>query len=80
MKLKVTSDAVGQSKHAKGIPPYIEKACLCANMLRLCEVTLTTVKALTIQVKEAVNDAFEEKAEDNGHITGEGLKAMLSKY
>ena len=53
LKLKVTLDAVGQSKHATGIPPHIKNACLCENMLWLCEETLTTVKALAIQVKEA---------------------------
>ena len=63
LKLKVTVDAVVQCKHATGIPPHIENVCLCANMLRLCEETLTTVKALTIQVKEAVKYVFEEKAE-----------------
>ena len=48
LKLKVTVDAVGQCKHATVIPPHIENTCLCANMLCLCEDTLTTVKALTI--------------------------------
>ena len=58
LKLKVTVDAVGQCKHATGIPPHIENAFLCAKMLWLCEETLTKVKVLTIQVKEAVKDAF----------------------
>ena len=56
-------DAVVQCKHATGIPPYIENACLCAKMLRLCEETLTMVEVLAIQVKEVVKDALEEKAE-----------------
>ena len=63
LKLKVTLDAVGQSKHATVIPPHIENTCLCAKMLRLCEETLTTVKALMIHIKESVKDVFEEKAE-----------------
>ena len=63
LKLKITVDLVGQCKHATGIPPHIENACLCAKMLWLFEETLTTVKALMIQVKEAVKDAFEEKVE-----------------
>ena len=49
-------------------------------MLRLCEETLTTVKALKIQVKEAVKDTFEEKSEDNGKLTSERLKVMFSEY
>ena len=65
LKLKVTVDAVGQCKHATGIPPHIENACLCAKMLWLFEETLTTVKALTVQVKEAVKEVFEEKTEEN---------------
>ena len=80
LKFKVTVDAVVQCKHATGIPPYIENACLCAKMLRLCEETLTTVKALKIQVKEAAKDAFEEKAEENGQLTGKRLKVMFSEY
>ena len=73
-------DAVGQCKHASGIPPHIENACLFPKMLRFCEETLTTVKVLTIQVKEAVKDVFEEKAEENRQLTGERLKVMLSEY
>ena len=38
------------------------------------------VKALTIQVKEAVKDAFEEKVEDNGELIGEWLELMFSEY
>ena len=59
LKLKVTVDAVGQCKHAIGTPPHIENVCLCANMIRLCEETLTKVKALMINVKEEVKYAFE---------------------
>ena len=62
LKLKVTLDAVCQSKHATGIPPHIENTCLCENMLRLCEEILTIVKVLMIQVKYAVKDAFEDKS------------------
>ena len=80
LKMKVTVYAVGQCKHATVITPHIENACLCENILRLCEDTLTTVKALTIQVKEALKDAFEEKAEENGQLTGERLKVILSEY
>ena len=39
-----------------------------------------TVRELTIQVKSAVNEAFEEKSVENGQLTGERLKAMLSDY
>ena len=80
LKFKVTLDAVGQRKHATGIPPHIENLCLCAKIIRLCEETLTKVKALTIQVKEAVKYAFEEKEEENGQLTGERLKLMLYEY
>ena len=80
LKLKVTLYAVGQSKHATGIPPHIENVCLCAKMLRLCEETLTTAKALEIQVKEAVKCAFEEKIEENGQLTGKWLKVMFYEY
>ena len=79
-KLKVSVDAVGQCKHATGILPHIENACSCAKMLRLCEETLTTVKAFPIEVKEAVKYAFEEKADENGQLTGKRLKVMLSEY
>ena len=49
-------------------------------MLRFCEETLTTLKALTIQVNEAVKDAFEDKSEENGQLTGERIKVMFSEY
>lgn len=61
---KVTLDGVGQCKYATGIPPHIENACLCVKMRRLCEETLMTVKALTIQVKEAVKDAAISSHDD----------------
>ena len=80
LKLKVKLDAVGQRKHATGITPHIENLCLCANIIRLCEKTLTSVKALTIHVKEAVKDVFEDKAEDNSQLTGKLLKVMFSEY
>ena len=73
-------DPVGQVKRVTGIPPHIENACLCENMLRLCEETLVTFRELTIQVKLEVNEAFEEKAVENGQLTGEQLKAMFSEY
>ena len=38
------------------------------------------VKALKIQVKEAVKDALDDKSGENGQITGERLKVMLSEY
>ena len=38
------------------------------------------VKALKIQVKEAVKYAFEEKEEENGQLTDKLLKVMLSEY
>ena len=50
LKAKVSLDTVGQVKRVTGIPPHIENACLCANMLRLCEETLVTVRELAIQV------------------------------
>ena len=31
-------------------------------------------------LEEAVKDEFEEKAEENGQLTGEGLKLMFSEY
>ena len=64
----------------QGFPPNIENACLCAKMLRFCEETLTTVKALVIQLKEAVKDVFDENSEENGQLTGERLKVMFSEY
>ena len=73
-------DAFGQCKHARGIPPHIKNLCLCAKILRLCQETLTTVKVLTIQVKEGVKDVFEEKAEENRQLTGKQLKVMFSEY
>ena len=80
LNLKVSLDPFGQVKRVTGIPPHIENECLCAKMLRLCEETLATVRELMIQVKSAVNEAFEEKAVENGLLTGERLKEILSDY
>ena len=42
----------------------------------MCEDTLREIRELTATLKEAVSEAFEEKALENGHMTSEKLKKL----
>ena len=46
----------------------------------MCEDTLREIRELTATIKEAVSEAFEEKALENGHITSEKLKELFEDY
>ena len=63
-----------------GIPPHIQNAMLCSKLLKLCSETLAEVKSLTTNIKDAVSEAYEQKAEENGNLTGEKLKEIFGKY
>ena len=50
---------------------------MCRDILETSKETLLEVKNISLNIKEAVGAAIEEKAEQNGHITGEKLKEVL---
>ena len=65
---------------ATGIPPHVQQAELIGKTLNLCIETLEEVKQFAITVKDAVKEAYEDRAEENGQVTGERLKQMLDQY
>ena len=77
---KVGLKVGGQVSRITGIPPHIQNAILCTKLLKLCSETLVEVKELTTNIKAAVSAVYEEKAEENGHLTGERLKIMFDDY
>ena len=80
LKEKVGLEVGGQVSRVTGIPPHIQNAILCTKLLKLCSETLGEVKELTTNIKTAVSEVYEEKAEENGHLTGERLKIMFDDY
>ena len=84
LQKKVSLKEGGQVSRVTGIPPHIQNAMLCSKLLKLCSKTLAEVKLLTTNIKDAVSEAYEQKAEENGHLTGKKLKEILvstmSKY
>ena len=56
----------GQVSRVTGIPSYIQNAILCSKLLKLCGETLAEVKSLTTNIQDAVSNAYEKKAEENG--------------
>ena len=77
---KVGLEVGGQVSRVTGIPPHIQNAILCTKLLELCSETLGEVKELTTNIKTAVSEVYEEKAEENGQLTGERLKIMFDDY
>ena len=77
---KVSLEAGGQVTRVTGIPPHIETAVLCSRLVRMCKDTLREIRELTATIKEAVSEAFEEKALKNGHMTSEKLKELFEDY
>jgi hypothetical protein len=62
-----------------GIPPHIHHAKLTTRCLDLCQMTLTEVKHMVIEVRQAVSDAFEDQAIQNGVVTTQTLADEMFK-
>ena len=77
---KVSVKEGGQVSRVAGISPHIQNTILCSKLLKLCGETLAEVKSLTSNIKNAVSEAYEQKAEENGHLTGEKIKRMFDEY
>ena len=80
LKELVTLQPEGQMTTPTGIPPHVASATMLQKVLTVCTNTLETVKDMTQRIEQAVKGAFEDKAEENGQVTGERLKEMLSAY
>ena len=78
--VKISLEAGGQVTRVTGIPPHIETAVLCSKLVKMCKHTLREIRELTATIKEAVSEAFEEKALKNGHMTSEKLKELFEDY
>lgn len=81
-KLKdlVTLDAEGHITHPTGIPPHIDQAKMLQKVLNVCKETLHDVQSMANTVKAAVCEAYEEKAIQQGHMTGERLERIMHNY
>jgi hypothetical protein len=53
---------------------------LIKNTLNVCKETFEAIKDMAEGVKNAVKEAFEEKAEECGQMTGERMKNMMEDY
>ena len=71
---KVSLNNGGQVSRVTGIPPHIQNAVLCSKLLKVCGETLAEVKKLTTNIRNAVSEVYEKKADENGHLTGGKLK------
>jgi hypothetical protein len=80
LKELVTLQPEGQMTTPTGIPPHVASATMLQKVLTVCTNTLETVKDMTQRIEQGVKGAFEDKAEENGQVTGEQLKEMLSAY
>jgi len=63
-----------------GIPPHIENAVVCPKLPTLYNKTLIEVRELTTSVRDTVSQVYEEKALENGMLTGKCLKQMFEDY
>jgi len=80
LKKLVTLEPIGQVRQATGIPPHIQQAELTMKVLETCITTFREVKNMTESVKEAICEAIEQKAIENGHMTFDCLKAMFDSH
>jgi hypothetical protein len=70
LKVLDTIDPNPELSTPTGIPPHIHHAKLTRSCLELCQLTLTEVKKMSSDVKQAVCDAFDEaKSFENGIVT-----------
>jgi hypothetical protein len=63
-----------------GMQPHIHHIKLTAKCVDLCQMTLTEVKNMVIDVRKAMCNNFEEKAFENGIVMMQTLAEMLSAY
>jgi hypothetical protein len=80
LKGLVTTNATDSMKIATGIPPHIDHARQIKKCIDLCSSTLGEVQKLKEEVKQAVVDAYENRAAENGHMTADRMCALFDTY
>jgi hypothetical protein len=80
LKPLVTIEKTSTMQSATGIPPHIEAAAKTRKLLEMCTETLQAVRNQATQIRDAVFEAFETRAEENGQVTGERLKSILDDF
>jgi hypothetical protein len=80
LKALVTLDPSPQVLTATRIPPHVHHAKLTKSCLELCQSTLTKVKKLSSDARQAVCDAIEAKAFENGIVMTQTLNEMLDVH
>lgn len=77
----VTTDATeGVLTAATGIPPHIEMAVQIKQLHTSVSLLLEFAHGQHNQVISAINDAFENKAMESGHVTGQKVKELLLEF
>jgi hypothetical protein len=79
LKLIVTLEPGGQVHIPSDIPPRIDQTVLTRKALELCVTTLEEVRAMSDKEIEAVADAFEDKAAENGQLTSQRFLDLLQE-
>ena len=77
LKDLITLEPTDNMKTATGIPPHINLAVMMKKLLSCCTETLKEVKNMVVNVQDAVNEAYENKAAENGHMTAEHMNAIV---
>jgi hypothetical protein len=63
-----------------GIPPHLHHKKLTTSCLKLCKLTLTKARSITLDVKKAVCDANKLKAFETAIVMMQSLGEMLTLH
>jgi hypothetical protein len=80
LKPLVSLEPSGTVLVSTGIPPHVSMQRQLKKVLDLCSNTLEEVKKIAVSVKDAVYGAVEEKALEQGQLTGEKLQEILGAF
>jgi hypothetical protein len=80
LKPLVTLEPIGNVTKSTGIPPHIEQARTLSGVLDICKSTLEQVKTFAGTIKDAVSQVFEEKAIEQGNITGHRFNELMVEW
>lgn len=79
LKALVTTEPSESMRIATGIPPHIRHSVQMKKMIDVAESTLATVGNLSAEVRSAVEEAYEQRAQANGHMTADRMRHMLDE-
>ena len=80
LKSKITIEPFSQITSSTGIPPHVSMAVEVRRVRYVCQGTLEQVKAVQVSVTQAIHDAIEKRALEEGHITSSRLHELLQTY